>query len=142
MACRKARLATVVRMPRPFRHRTTKKDSRRSRRPAAALEERTDEIMDRVQQAGDNHAERAAALEEYVTLARAPTKTRRGSMPVPGARSLPTAIWRSAGSTMRLGNATRWGYAEGAEMLCGLAEKLMRSGHATGQAAVAAGPAC
>ena len=50
-------------------------------------------------------------------------------MPVPGARSLPAAIWRSAGSTMRVGNATRWGYAEGAEMLCGLAEKLMRSGH-------------
>ena len=49
---------------------------RRRRNPALAaadssLEERIDEIMDRVQQAGDDHAERAAALEEYLVLARA-----------------------------------------------------------------------
>lgn len=37
----------------------------------AALEERIEEIMDRVEKAGDNHVERAAALEEYLTLARA-----------------------------------------------------------------------
>ena len=35
------------------------------------LEERIEEIMDRVQQAGDNQVERVAALEEYLTLARA-----------------------------------------------------------------------
>jgi hypothetical protein len=37
--------------------------------PAAALEKRIEEIMDRVQEAGDNHVERVAALEEYLTLA-------------------------------------------------------------------------
>ena len=59
-------------MPPPFGRRTTKKEPRRSPRPAAAaLDERTEEIMDRVQQAGDNQVERVAALEEYLTLARA-----------------------------------------------------------------------
>jgi hypothetical protein len=38
-------------------------------RPAAALEERIEEIMDRVQEAGDNHIGRVAALEEYLALA-------------------------------------------------------------------------
>src|ERR1700737_700430 len=64
-------------------------------------------------------------------------------MPGPGARTLPTAISRWAGSAARsarsatraaagprtTGAAPRRGYAEGAAMLCELAEKLMRSGH-------------
>jgi hypothetical protein len=56
-----------------FRHRTTRKESRRWRpRPTtAALAERLDAIMDRVARAGDDHAKRAAVLEEYLTLARA-----------------------------------------------------------------------
>jgi hypothetical protein len=58
-------------MPPPFGRRTTKKESRRSPGPAVALDERIEEIMDRVQQAGDNQVERVAALEEYLTLARA-----------------------------------------------------------------------
>ena len=58
-------------MPLPFRHRTMKKEPRRSPWPAAALEERIEEIMDRVQKAGDNRGGRVAALEEYLTLARA-----------------------------------------------------------------------
>ena len=62
----KARFATVVRMPPPFGRRTTKKESRRSPRPAVALDERIEEIMDRVQQAGDNQVERVAAPEEYL----------------------------------------------------------------------------
>jgi shikimate kinase len=71
-ASRKAQLATVVHMSLPFRHRTTKKESRRPRRPTvAALEERIEGIMDRVEKAGDNHGERVAVLEEYLTLARA-----------------------------------------------------------------------
>ena len=37
----------------------------------AALEERFEEIMDRVHQADYNQVERVAALEEYLTLARA-----------------------------------------------------------------------
>jgi hypothetical protein len=58
-------------MPPPFRRRTTKKEPRRSPRPAVALEERIEEIMKRVHQAGDNQVERVAALEEYLILARA-----------------------------------------------------------------------
>ena len=58
-------------MPPPFRRRTTKKGPRRSPWPAAALEKCIEEIMDRVQDAGDNRVERVAALEEYLTLARA-----------------------------------------------------------------------
>ena len=66
-----ARIATVARMPPPFRRRTTKKEPQRSPRSAVTLEERIEEIMDRVQQAGDNQVERVAALEEDLTLARA-----------------------------------------------------------------------
>jgi hypothetical protein len=50
-----------VRIPPPFRRRTTKKEPRRSPWPAAALEERIEEIMDRMQKADDNRVERAAA---------------------------------------------------------------------------------
>ena len=49
----------------------TKKEPRRSPWPTALLEERIEEIMDRVQKAGRNHIERVATLEEYLTLARA-----------------------------------------------------------------------
>jgi len=57
-------------MPPPFGRPMTKKESRRSRGPAA-LEERIKEIMDLVRKAGHNRVERVAALEEYPTLARA-----------------------------------------------------------------------
>ena len=60
----------VVRMPPQFHHRTTKKEPRCSPRPTAALEERTEEIMDRVWKASDNHVERVAALEEYLKAAK------------------------------------------------------------------------
>jgi hypothetical protein len=56
-------------MPPPFRRRMTKKDPLRSPRPAA-LEERIEEIMDRVHRGDDNQVERVTALEEYLTLAR------------------------------------------------------------------------
>jgi hypothetical protein len=106
------------------------KEPRRSPRPAAALEERIEEIMDRVQQAGDDQVERVAALEEYLTLARAHE----------GETWFDAGAWSEdlAGSYLALGrvddavravsDATRSGYAGGAEMPCGLAEKLMRSG--------------
>lgn len=115
----------------PFGRRVTKKEPRRSPCPAAALEERIEEIMDRVRKAGDNHVERVAALEEYLTLARARE----------GATWFDAGAWSEdlAGSYLALGrvddavrtisDATRRSYAEGAEMLCELAEKLMRSGH-------------
>ena len=57
-------------MPPRFRRRTTKKEPRRSPRSAVTLDERIEEIMDRVQKAGDSQVERVAALEEYLTLAR------------------------------------------------------------------------
>ncbi len=131
-ASRKARLATVVRMSLPFRHRTTKKESRRSPRPTAAtLEERIDEIMDRVQEAGANHAERVAALEEYLTLAPAhegETWFDTGAWSEDLADSY-LALGQVDDAVRTIGNATRCGYADGAELLCELAEKLMRSGH-------------
>ena len=95
------------------------------------LEERIDEIMDRVQQAGDNHAERAAALEEYLTLARAHEDEAWFDA---GARSEDLAdsylaLRRADDAVRTISDAIRGGYSEGAEMLCELAEKLMRSGH-------------
>jgi tetratricopeptide (TPR) repeat protein len=98
---------------------------------AAALEERIDEIMDRVEKAGANHAERVTALEEYVTLARAhegETWFDAGAWSEDLADSY-LALGRVDDAVRTIGYATRWGYAEGAEMLCELAEKLMRSGH-------------
>jgi len=56
-------------LSRRSRRRKVKKGSRRSPWPTgSSLEERIDEIMDRVQQAGDDHAERAAALEQLRPL--------------------------------------------------------------------------
>jgi hypothetical protein len=65
----KARFATVVRMP-PVRSPDDEEGIPALAGPAA-LEERIEEIMDRVRKAGHNHVERVAALEEYLTLARA-----------------------------------------------------------------------
>src|SRR5260370_35667837 len=113
-----------------FRRRTTKKEPRRSPWPAA-LEERIEEIMDRVQKAGDNHVERVAALEEYLTLARAhegETWFDAGAWSEDLADSY-LALGRVDDAVHTISDATRSGCAEGAEMLCELAEKLMRSGH-------------
>jgi tetratricopeptide (TPR) repeat protein len=131
-ASRKAQFATVVRMSLPFRHRTTKKESRRSPWPTvAALEERIEEIMDRVEKAGDNHVERVAALEEYLTLARA-HESETWFDAGPWSEDLADsylALGRVDDAVRTISDATRGGYADGAEMLCELAEKLMRSGH-------------
>jgi tetratricopeptide (TPR) repeat protein len=118
-------------MPPPFRHRTTKKEPRRSLWPTAALEGRIEEIMDRVQKAGHNHVERVTALEEYLTLARAhegETWFDAGAWSEDLADSY-LALGRVDDAVRTISDATRSGYAEGAEMLCELAEKLMRSGH-------------
>ena len=50
-------------MSRPFRPRCRTKESQR-RRPTVALEERIDEIVDRVDKARANHGRPASALEE------------------------------------------------------------------------------
>ena len=90
--------------------------------------------MDRVQQAGDNQVERVAALEEYLTLARAHegetwffdagawTEDLAGSY---------LALGRVDDAVRTISDATRRGHAEGAEMPCELAEKLMGSGYET-----------
>jgi hypothetical protein len=119
-------------MPPPFRHRTTKKEPRCSPRPAAAaLEERTEEIMDRGQKTGDNHVERVAALEEHLTLTRAhegETWFDAGAWSEDFADSY-LALGRVDDAVRTISNTTRSGYAEGTEMSCELAEKLTRSGH-------------
>jgi tetratricopeptide (TPR) repeat protein len=117
-------------MPPPFRRRMTKKEPRRPPQ-SAALEERIEEIMDRVHQAGDNQVERVAALEEYLALARAhqgATWFDAGAWSEDLADSY-LALGRVDDAVRTISDATRSGHAEGAEMLCELAEKLMRSGH-------------
>ena len=96
-----------------------------------SLEERIDEIMDRVEQAGDDHAERAAALEEYLALARAHEDETWFDVAAWSEDLADSylALGRVDDAVRTIGDATRRGYAEGAEMLCELAEKLMRSGH-------------
>jgi hypothetical protein len=118
-------------MPPLFRRRTTKKEPRRSPRPEAALKERIEEIMDRVHRADDNQLERVAALEEYLTLARAhegETWFDAGAWSEDLADSY-LALGRVDDAVRTISDATRSGHAEGAEMLCELAEKLMRSGY-------------
>jgi len=118
-------------MPPRFRRRMTKKEPRRSPGPTAALEERIEEIMDRVQEAGHNHFERVAALEEYLALARAhegETWLDAGAWSEDLADSY-LALGRADDAVRTISDATRSGHAEGAEMLCELAEKLMRSGY-------------
>ena len=129
-----ARIATVARMPPPFRRRTTKKEPQRSARSAVTLDERIEEIMDRVQKAGHNQVERVervAALEEDLTLARAhegETWSDAGARTEDLADSY-LALGRIDDAVRAVSDATRSGHAGGAEMPCELAEKLMRSGY-------------
>jgi len=101
--------------------RCKKKASPPSWAPRSPLEERIEEIMDRVAKAGGDHAERAVALEEYVALARAHE----------GEAWFEVGAWSEdlAEAYRAIRNATLWGCSEGAEMLCELAERLMRSGY-------------
>ena len=87
--------------------------------------------MDRVHRADGTQVERVAALEEYMTLARAhegETWFDAGAWSEDLADSY-LALGRVDDAVRTISDATRGGYAEGAEMLCELAEKLMRSGH-------------
>src|SRR5262249_61854195 len=100
------------------------KGARRSPWPAgSSLEGRIDEIMDRVQQAGDDHAERAAALEEFLALARThedETWFDAAAWSEDLADSY-LALGRVEDAVRTVGDVTRRGYAEGAEILCELA---------------------
>ena len=87
--------------------------------------------MDRLQEAGDNQVRRVAALEEYLTLARAregETWFDAGAWSEDLADSY-LALGRVDNAVRTISDATGRGYAEGAELLCELAEKLTRSGH-------------
>ena len=87
--------------------------------------------MDRVQKAGDNHVERVAAQEEYLTLTRAhegETWFDAGAWSEGLADSY-LALGRVDDAVRTISDATRRGYAEGAELLCELAKKLVHSGH-------------
>jgi hypothetical protein len=100
-------------------------------RAAAALQEHTEEIMDRVQKAGDNHVERVAALEESLTLARAhegETWFDAGAWSEDLADSYLALGWVDD-AVRTISNTTRSGYAEGTELPCEPTEKLTRSGH-------------
>jgi hypothetical protein len=108
-----------------------KKEPRRSPGPLRRWRSASRRSWARVQQAGHNQAGRVGALGEYLALARAHE----------GEAWLDAGAWSEdlAGSYLALrrvddavraiSDATRGGRAEGAEMLCELAEKLMRSGH-------------
>ena len=79
--------------------------------------------MDRVARAGDDHVERVAALEEYLTLARAhegETWFDAGAWSEDLADSY-LALGRVDNAVRTIGNATRCGYTDGAEMLSELA---------------------
>jgi hypothetical protein len=103
----------------------------RSNGTSGYMEERIEEIMDRVQEAGDNQVERVATLEEYLTLTRAhegETWFDAGARSEDLAGSY-RALGRVDDAVRTISDATRGGCAGGAEMLCELAEKLMRSGY-------------
>ena len=87
--------------------------------------------MDRVQQAGDNKVGRVAALEGYLTLTRArggETWFDAGAWTEDLADSY-LALGRVDDAVRTISDATRSGCADGAEMPCELAEKLMHSGY-------------
>lgn len=126
-----APLATMPGMSPLFARRTKKASQPSQWPPKSPLEQRIEEIMQRAGKAGDDHAERAAALAEYIALARAhddETWFEVGAHSEDLADSY-LALGRIDDAVRTIRDATRWGYVEGAEMLCELAEKLMRSGY-------------
>ena len=97
----------------------------------SALEQRINEIMGRVSAAVNDHDKRAAALEEYLRMAHAHEDDEEFDV---GAWSQTLAdsylaLGREEDAVRTIRDATRRGHSEGAEMLCDLAEKLMRCGH-------------
>ncbi len=100
----------------------------------SALELRVEAIMERVDQAGDNHGQLVPVLEDYLRLAELEGAGQEGFFFDVGAWSEKLAdsyqaLGRVDDAVRVITAATRGGYSENAEMLCELAEKLMRSGH-------------
>lgn len=120
-------LATVARMS-PFFARRKCQHPLPPRQPS--LEDCIDELMDRVTKAGDDHAERAAVLEEYVALARAhPGEDFELYSWGEDLADSYLALGRAEDAVRIVRDVTRWGYTEDTDMLCELLEKLMRAGH-------------
>jgi len=100
----------------------------------SALELRVEKLMERVDQAGDDHVRLVPVLEEYLRLAEAHEDDPEGFFFDTGAwcetlSDSYLAVGRVDDAVRLIGDATRRGHSEGAEMLCELAEKLMHSGH-------------
>jgi len=98
------------------------------------LELRVEKLMERVDQAGGDHVRLVPVLEEYLRLAEAHEDDPEGFFFDTGAwcetlADSYLAVGRVDDAVRLIGDATRRGHSEGAEMLCELAEKLMRSGH-------------
>jgi hypothetical protein len=99
----------------------------------SALELRVDAIMERVVHAGGDHVRLVPVLEDYLCLAEGGSEGTEGFFFEVGAWSQTLAdsylaLGRVDDAVRVITDATRGGHSEGAEMLCVLAEKLMRSG--------------
>lgn len=88
--------------------------------------------MARLTAAGDDPARRAEILQEYLSLARAhqdPDGMFEVAAYSEDLADAYLALGRVHDAVCVVADATSRGYGEGAEMLCELAEKLMRTGH-------------
>jgi tetratricopeptide (TPR) repeat protein len=95
------------------------------------LEGRINEIMDRIADAGDDHRRRAAALEDYLRLARTHEGEGEQVDIAPWSEDLAdcyVALGWVDEAVRTIRNVPRGGDSEDAERLCDLAEKLMRRG--------------
>jgi tetratricopeptide (TPR) repeat protein len=95
------------------------------------LERRIDELMARVTKAGDDQAKRAAAVEAYLRFAYAHEDEDYFDIG-PWTEDLVDAylaLGRIEDAMKAVMKATQHGYSEAADMLCDLAEKLMRTGN-------------
>ncbi len=95
------------------------------------LEQQINDVMDRVRAAGEDQEKRTAALENYLRLAYAHDDDEDFDADAWSEILADShlALDREQEAVRTIRDATRRGYSEGAEMLCALAEKLMRSGH-------------
>src|SRR5262245_53232884 len=95
------------------------------------LEQRINEFMDRVHGAGQDHRKRVAALEDYLRFAYAHADEEQFDIAAWSETLAESylALGRVEDAVRVVEEATGGGFSEGAEMLCDLAEKLMRSGH-------------
>jgi tetratricopeptide (TPR) repeat protein len=98
----------------------------------SALELRVEELMERVNRARGDHVRLVPILEEYLRLAEAHEDNPEGCFDTGAwAETLADsylAVGRVDDAVGLISHATRRGHSEGAERLCELAEKLMRSG--------------